>query len=156
VYPHTNEKIVLLNLTTCGETWVIKKKIVTVIEDVTVLDNNNVRLVATVYGRQFYCERPFYPTTLDELRVSGWKPVVSSRSTTSPHHHFVEAVIAFNVHRELGKSSSELVCDQTRTAVVPHEYNAYCATHDRVHYWGEPCQKCREVLASAKRAMLAA
>jgi hypothetical protein len=37
------------------------------------------------------------------------------------------------------------VCNRTlgeRTGIVPHAHNAYCATHDRAHYWSQKCPVC--------------
>lgn len=157
--PQKNEKITLITLNTRERVWVVKGEVVIVVEDVVVIDNAKVLLTATVHGRQFYCERTSNPSTLDELRASVWRAVVSARSAPCPHHLFVEAVTAFNVNRAIGKKSGGLVCNrslQTRTAVVPHAHNSYCPTHDRAYYWGERCPKCPPTVIPTRREMQAA
>jgi hypothetical protein len=156
MYPQIDEKITLFTLSTRGQVWVVRGEATVVVEDVEVIDNHQVRLVATVCGRQFECKRPFNPTTLDELRTSVWRPIISGRPSPCPDHLFVEAVTAFNVHRELGKKPEELVCNRSLKSVLPHSHNAYCATHDRAHYWDDCCPKCASASVSTKPEIQAA
>ena len=151
--------VTLLTLSVRNRMWVVREEILTTIADVEIINNTNVRLTAMVHGRLFSCERPFKPTTLEELKTSVWRPVVSRRSPTCADYLFVEVVIAFNVNRELGEKTDGLVSDlplHKRTAVVPHRHNGYCAIHDRAYYWNEQCPKCGPATASSRAQLQAA
>ena len=148
--PRKSEKISLLKLSVRDKKWVVKGQMPVVIETVEVLNNSKVRLLTTINGRSYFCERLFSPMTLEELGAAVWQPTIARRVGAGPDLLFVEAVIAFNVHRQLGMKHNELVCDNAvRTSVVPHTYNGYCATHDRVHYWSANCPKCTTVAESS-------